>query len=108
MPTPEPRNARYGGNTSCLEVRLANGTLIILDCGSGMRGLGKSLQNEFGKKPIQASLFLTHFHWDHIQGIPFFLPLYHCGNKFMFYSVLRPGSGLRIPLKGKWPIRTFP
>ena len=71
-PTPEPRNSRYGGNTCCLEVRLADNTLIILDCGSGMRGLGKSLQDEFGERPIQASLFLTHFHWDHIQGIPFF------------------------------------
>ena len=107
-PTPEPRNARYGGNTCCLEVRLANGALIILDCGSGMRGLGKSLQNEFGGRPIQASLFLTHFHWDHIQGIPFFLPLYHRGNKFMFHSVLRTGSDLKDALEGQMVNPYFP
>src|SRR5579862_4158138 len=94
-PTPEPRNARYGGNTSCIEVRLANGALIIFDCGSGLRALGKSLQREFGRQPIQASLFLTHFHWDHIQGIPFFVPLYHPGNQFKFYSVLRTGTDLK-------------
>jgi len=107
-PTPEPRNARYGGNTSCLEVRLANGTLIILDCGSGMRGLGKSLQNEFGKKAIQASLFLTHFHWDHIQGIPFFQPLYQRGNQFMFHSVLRTGSDLKDAIEGQMANPYFP
>jgi len=107
-PTPEPRNARYGGNTSCLEVRLANGALIILDCGSGMRGLGKSLQNEFGPKPIEASLFLTHFHWDHIQGIPFFQPLYHSGNRFMFHSVLRTGSDLKDAIEGQMANPYFP
>ena len=107
-PTPEPRNARYGGNTCCLEVRLANDAMIILDCGSGMRGLGKSLQNEFGEQPIQASLFLTHFHWDHIQGIPFFQPLYRRGNKFMFHSVLRTGSGLKDAIEGQMANPYFP
>jgi phosphoribosyl 1,2-cyclic phosphodiesterase len=107
-PTPEPRNSRYGGNTSCLEVRLADNTLIILDCGSGMRGLGKSLQEEFGEQAIQASLFLTHFHWDHIQGIPFFLPLYRRGNNFLFHSVLRTGSGLKDAIEGQMANPYFP
>ncbi len=107
-PTPEPRNARYGGNTCCLEVRLANGARIIFDCGSGLRALGKSLQNEFGTRPIQASLFLTHFHWDHIQGIPFFVPLYHPGNQFKFLSVLRTGSDLKDAIEGQMANPYFP
>jgi phosphoribosyl 1,2-cyclic phosphodiesterase len=87
---------------------LADGTLIILDCGSGMRGLGKSLQEEFGEQPIQASLFLTHFHWDHIQGIPFFAPLYRLGNRFMFHSVLRTDSGLKDTIEGQMANPYFP
>jgi phosphoribosyl 1,2-cyclic phosphodiesterase len=75
-PTPERGNARYGGNTACMEVRLANGTLIVLDCGTGFRGLGKSRAQEFGERRICAYVFLTHFHWDHMQGIPFFAPRY--------------------------------
>jgi phosphoribosyl 1,2-cyclic phosphodiesterase len=94
-PTPERANARYGGNTSCVEVRLDNDTLIILDCGSGLRALGKSLVREFAHRPIQAYIFFTHFHWDHIQGIPFFLPLYRKGNTFHFHSRLRRGSELQ-------------
>ncbi len=107
-PTPEPRNSRYGGNTTCLEVRLADNSLIILDCGSGLRGLGKSLQNEFAGQPVQAALFLTHFHWDHIQGIPFFLPFYKRGNKFMFHSVLRTGSDLKDTIEGQMANPYFP
>jgi phosphoribosyl 1,2-cyclic phosphodiesterase len=107
-PTPERRNSRYGGNTACVEVRLANGTLIILDCGSGLRGLGKSLLREFGERPIHAFVFLTHFHWDHIQGIPFFLPLYKKGNSFLFHSVCRKGVELRSAVVGQMMNPYFP
>ena len=107
-PTPERRNSRYGGNTACIEVRLANGTLIILDCGSGLRGLGKSLLREFGEHPIHAYVFLTHFHWDHIQGIPFFLPLYKKGNSFLFHSVSRKGVELRSAIEGQMINPYFP
>jgi phosphoribosyl 1,2-cyclic phosphodiesterase len=107
-PTPERRNARYGGNTSCVEIRLANGSLIVLDCGTGFRALGKSLLREFGEKPISAWVFLTHFHWDHIQGIPFCLPLYQKGNIFLFHAVLRKGQELREAVEGQMVNPYFP
>jgi phosphoribosyl 1,2-cyclic phosphodiesterase len=73
-----------------------------------MRALGKSLESEFGERPIHASLFLTHFHWDHIQGIPFFLPLYQRGNRFMFHSVMRTDSGLKDAIEGQMANPYFP
>ncbi len=107
-PTPEHRNSRYGGNTSCLEVRLESGALIILDCGSGLRGLGKSLLREFGQDPIRGYVFLTHFHWDHVQGIPFFLPLYGEGNNFLFHAVDRPENMLEQIIEGQMASPFFP
>lgn len=107
-PTPERRNSRYGGNTPCIEIRLANGTIIVLDCGSGFRALGKHLLREFGERPIAGYVFLTHFHWDHIQGIPFFLPLYRKGNDFLFHSVLRKGQELKQAVEGQMVNPYFP
>lgn len=107
-PTPERRNSRYGGNTPCLEVRLSNGTILILDCGSGLRGLGKSLMRQFGDKPIVAYIFLSHFHWDHIQGIPFFLPLYRKGNAFFFHSVSQKARELKNAVEGQMVTPYFP
>lgn len=107
-PTPERRNSGYGGNTPCLEVRMDNGTLIILDCGSGLRTLGKSLTREFGEEPIVAHVFLTHFHWDHIQGIPFFDPLYRKGNFFFFHAAAQTGSEIRKAVGGQMVAPYFP
>ena len=107
-PTPERRNSRYGGNTPCLEVRLNNGTVIILDCGSGLRPLGKSLSREFGSNPVVAYVFLSHFHWDHIQGIPFFLPLYKKGNAFFFHSVSGKARELKGAVEGQMVTPYFP
>jgi phosphoribosyl 1,2-cyclic phosphodiesterase len=107
-PTPEKENERYGGNTSCVEVRLDNGTLIILDCGSGLRALGKSILGEFADRAVQAYIFLTHFHWDHVQGIPFFLPLYRKGNTILFHSPLRRGSELQRTIEGVMGSPYFP
>ncbi|MGA2630170.1 MAG: MBL fold metallo-hydrolase [Terriglobia bacterium] len=107
-PTPERRNSRYGGNTCCVEIRLANGTIVILDCGSGLRSLGKSLMREYGEHPIHGYVFMTHFHWDHIQGIPFFGPLYRKGNVFLFHSVLRKGLELRAAVEGQMVNPYFP
>src|SRR5438270_8758340 len=83
-PTPQSENMRYGGNTSCVEVRV-NDHLYIFDCGTGFRNLGKHLRGNGGG--TCAHIFISHFHWDHIQGIPFFTPLYEESNsKFVFYS----------------------
>ena len=71
-PTPQPENMRYGGNTSCVEVRFGD-RIYIFDCGTGFRVLGQQLQSEFGEKPFSAHVFVSHFHWDHIQGMPFFV-----------------------------------
>jgi len=80
IPTPGASTLRYGGNTPCVEVQFRNGPLFILDAGSGIRELGKHLLTR--PKPIIAYIFLSHFHWDHIQGLPFFRPAFQPGNKF--------------------------
>lgn len=93
-PTPQAENMRYGGNTSCVEVRVGE-QLYIFDCGTGFRVLGQQLQDEFGQKklPLSAHVFVSHFHWDHIQGIPFFRPLYdRADSQFLFHCSSRTRS----------------
>ena len=88
-PTPQAENLRYGGNTSCVEVRLGD-RIFIFDCGTGFRVLGHHLEKEFGDRPFAAHVFVSHFHWDHIQGMPFFRPLYDSPNsQFIFHSSSR-------------------
>ena len=95
-PTPQAENLRYGGNTSCVEVRLDSG-LYIFDCGTGLRTLGHNLRREFADRPVAAHVFVSHFHWDHIQGIPFFGPLYDKPeNRFIFHSSSRTRSLKRV------------
>jgi phosphoribosyl 1,2-cyclic phosphodiesterase len=85
IPSPGPLTARYGGNTPCVEVRGADDGLIILDAGSGIRGLGRWLA-ESNNGPVKADIVLTHGHWDHIQGIPFFAPLFVKGNSIRVWG----------------------
>ena len=80
IPTPGPSTVRFGGNTSCIEVR-ADGEIIVLDAGSGIRGLGLALAKEFKNQPIAITILISHTHWDHIQGFPFFAPAYNPLNK---------------------------
>jgi phosphoribosyl 1,2-cyclic phosphodiesterase len=111
-PTPQSENLRYGGNTSCVEVRV-NGHIYVFDCGTGFRNLGKQLSQEHagdGKNghPINAHIFLSHFHWDHIQGIPFFSPLYNDReSSFIFHSSSRT-RGLQQALEEQMADPYFP
>ena len=89
-PTPQIEHLNYGGNTCCIEVRLPNNDVFIFDAGTGVRDLGDSLLEEFSNQNLDLKVFLTHFHWDHIQGIPFFQPLYQPENKVVFHSVAFP------------------
>ncbi|EAW38687.1 MBL fold metallo-hydrolase [Lyngbya sp. PCC 8106] len=110
IPTPGKSTIRYGGNTSCLEMRVA-GKRLIFDGGTGLRMLGDAMMAEM---PIEAYMFFTHYHWDHIQGFPLFTPAFLPGNCFHIYGsippqgesmkkhfierVLHPNSS--VPLKG--------
>jgi phosphoribosyl 1,2-cyclic phosphodiesterase len=85
-PTLERDTWRYGGNTPCLELTAPDGTRIILDCGTGLRMLGNRLIEKLGGRTIDAHILVTHYHWDHIQGIPFFHPFFEPQNRFHFYS----------------------
>src|SRR5438045_8021038 len=107
IPTPGPGTVRYGGNTSCVEVR-AEGEIIILDAGSGIRLLGQSLQREFGSDPIRLAILISHTHWDHIQGLPFFLPAYHDKNQLTVFGYDGTRTRLGEILAGQMETPFFP
>ena len=86
IPSPGLSTARYGGNTPCIELRTSQGWLVILDAGTGIRELGRSLMEQSHGAPVAGDIFLTHAHWDHIQGIPFFAPLFRKGNHFTIWG----------------------
>ncbi len=107
IPTPGRSTTRYGGNTSCLEVR-AGDTLIILDAGSGIRELGLSLMKEFGPNAMHGHLLITHTHWDHIQGLPFFVPGYLPRNRFKIYGGSGMDNNFRAIIQGQMDPNYFP
>ncbi|TAL39335.1 MAG: MBL fold metallo-hydrolase [Spirochaetes bacterium] len=96
----------HGGNTTCAAVTSAAGNLYILDCGTGIRGLGEELlKGSAGKGGVTMRIFITHTHWDHIQGFPFFKPAYVPGNVIQFYS---PLSDLQDRFRYQQEARFFP
>jgi phosphoribosyl 1,2-cyclic phosphodiesterase len=104
--TPARGNSGYGGNTACLDVRLPTGEILIFDCGTGLRDLGLYLHKTHSPEN-ELRIFFTHFHWDHMQGIPFFLPLYSPANRVIFSSSLPPEE-LRQLLRGQMTAPYFP
>jgi phosphoribosyl 1,2-cyclic phosphodiesterase/CheY-like chemotaxis protein len=107
IPVPGPSTIGYGGNTTCVEIR-TNGDIIILDAGSGIRELGLDLEKEFGSAPINLTLLLTHTHWDHIQGLPFFLPAYKAKNSIRVLGYEGARAGLATILAAQMEVPFFP
>jgi phosphoribosyl 1,2-cyclic phosphodiesterase len=111
IPCPGPETVKYGGNTSCIEVRFEeNDRVIIIDSGSGIRGLGNFMINhDLPKGTISTELFLTHTHWDHISGFPFFAPIYIPGTRLkIFGPVTFEDDTLEDIVGGQLSYRYFP
>src|SRR5215468_10818157 len=104
--TPGPLTLRYGGNTSCVDIRSDSGTLIILDMGTGAAVLGRELMARGG--PLRGHILISHTHWDHIQGIPFFRPLFEAGQEWDIYAPRGFGQTLRDTLAGQMQYTYFP
>jgi len=102
IPAPGPETNRYGGNTSCVSIRTSDDELFIIDMGTGVMHLGISLMGgEFGSGSGKATVFLSHAHWDHIQGFPFFPPIFVPGNHFDVYGNARSSDRLESILEGQ-------
>lgn len=111
IPCPGPDTWKYGGNTACIEIRFcAADRLIIIDAGSGLRELGNYMVNhDLPKGPIRADIFLTHTHWDHILGFPFFSPIYIPGTKLNVYGpVTYQNDSLKDVVGGQLSYQYFP
>ena len=104
---PGPDTARYGGNTSCVEVR-AEGHVLIFDAGTGIRALGQALTQEFAERPLTVHLFISHTHWDHIQGFPFFVPIFARSATIHVYGAPGQGRSLEKVLRGQMESDYFP
>ena len=104
---PGPETVRYGGNTSCVEVTSPGGTRIIIDCGTGAHDLGQHILKTRPTGNV-GSILISHTHWDHIQGIPFFAPLFVPGNTWTFYAPRGFGDTLRETLAGQMEFTYFP
>lgn len=105
LPIPGPQTAKYGGNTSCVQIQISQ-RLIILDAGTGIYKLGQQLMKS-GKR-ICGDIFITHTHWDHIQGFPFFSPAFARNNHFNLYGPTKADMDFADLMKGQMTYQHFP
>jgi phosphoribosyl 1,2-cyclic phosphodiesterase len=108
IPSPGPNTVRYGGNTPSVEVRTPTGGLVLLDAGTGIRELGRALMARANGSPITGDIFLTHAHWDHIQGIPFFAPAFQRGNRFTIWGAKSLAASIRRVVRDQMSPVVFP
>ncbi|MCC6929234.1 MAG: MBL fold metallo-hydrolase [Gemmatimonadaceae bacterium] len=99
---------RYGGNTTCVEVRTDDNHLVVLDAGTGIRELGRSLVADGSGRPIRGEIFFSHAHWDHIQGLPFFTPTFQAGNHFTLWGSPSLERSLEVVLRQQMSPVVFP
>jgi phosphoribosyl 1,2-cyclic phosphodiesterase len=104
---PGPSTIRYGGNTSCVEIRSESGTQVVLDCGTGGHALGQHL-TAHADRVTDGHILISHTHWDHIQGIPFFAPLFVTGNTWGISGPKDLSQSLRTTLAGQMEYTYFP
>lgn len=107
LPRPGPDTLRFGGNTSCVEVNTDSGARVIIDCGSGLYDLGHALMAS-GQSLLKGHILISHTHWDHIQGIPFFAPFFKPGNEWDVYAPKGLGQSLQDTLAGQMQYAYFP
>ena len=108
VPSPGRATVRYGGNTPCVELRTPRGELVILDAGTGIRALGNALVGEGDGGPVSADVFLTHLHWDHIQGLPFFAPLFRAGDRITIHTAAGAVVEAERVLHSQMAAKVFP
>lgn len=106
IPSPGPDTSQFGGNTPCVEVRNENEPLIVLDAGTGIRKLGMEIMKDPSVSEIH--LFFSHTHWDHIQGLPFFTPLFSDKYKISLYGPVHYSKNLEEILSQQMEYTYFP
>jgi len=107
IPSPGPETVEYGGNTACVELRFGN-QILVLDAGSGIRRLGLALADKHGEASISTTILISHTHWDHIQGLPFFRPAYHPESKIHVLGAPGTRAKLRAALFNQMDPIQFP
>ncbi|MCA8919912.1 MAG: MBL fold metallo-hydrolase [Planctomycetes bacterium] len=109
LPTPGPDTARYGGNTTCIQIIRDSGPVIVIDAGTGIRALGDQLMKT-SKPPFDIKLLVTHTHWDHIHGFPFFVPIYTPGSKVEVMGIgpIREGKTFEQVMRDQMTYSYFP